>query len=51
MMEGNELQEHMLRLRNISPASWERSSERDLPSTSMQEVTPKVDPPPAKGGK
>jgi protease-4 len=44
MMEGNELQEHMMRLRDIAPASWERTSERDLPNTSLdeiEEVTPK----------
>ena len=43
MMEGNALEEHMLRLRNIAPASWERTSERELPS-SFQDVAPKVAP-------
>jgi protease-4 len=51
MMEGNELQEHMLRLRNISPASWERTSERELPESSIEEITPKTAPQSSKGGK
>jgi protease-4 len=43
MMESDALEEHMLRLRNIAPASWERTSERELPS-SFQDVAPKVAP-------
>ena len=51
MMDGNALEDHMLHLRDISPASWERTSERDLPSSSLEEVTPKVAPLSDKGGK
>jgi protease IV len=40
MIEGDALQEHMLHLRDISPASWERSSERDGPETTTQEMAP-----------
>jgi protease-4 len=48
MMDGNALEEHMMRLRGIAPASWERTSERDLPQ-SFQDVTPKVAPLSEKG--
>lgn len=51
MMEGNELQDHMLRLRNISPASWERTSERELPESELEEVIPKIAPQSSKGDK
>jgi protease-4 len=51
MMDGNVLEEHMLHLRDISPSSWERTSERDLPSSSLEEVTSKVAPLTNKGGK
>ena len=40
MIEGNEIQEHMLRLRDISPSSWERTSDRELPSNATQESAP-----------
>jgi protease-4 len=50
MVEGDALQEHLMRLRNIAPSSWERTSERELP-TSLQGVKPKATPQPAKGGK
>lgn len=50
MIEGDEVQEHMLRLRNISPSSWEPTSERDLPRTSTQQVAPQELPAPAKEG-
>ena len=50
MMDGNAVEEHMLHLRDISPASWERTSERDLPSTALDELKPQTAPQPAKGG-
>jgi ClpP class serine protease len=50
MMEGNELQEHMLRLRGLSSASWKRSGERDLPGSALDSVMPKATPQAAKGG-
>lgn len=54
MIEGNALQEHMLHLRNIAPASWKRTSERDLPNTTTPEVAPEnapeTIPVPAKEG-
>lgn len=50
MMDGNAVEEHMLHLRDISPASWERTSERDLPSTALDELKPQTAPQPVKGG-
>jgi protease-4 len=56
MLDGNALQEHMLRLRRIAPASWEPTSERDLPTTQdgVPEIAPEMDvemnPAPAKEG-
>jgi hypothetical protein len=50
MIEGNEVQEHMLRLRNIAPSSWERTSERDIPRSTTQDVVPELLPAPAKEG-
>lgn len=44
MLEGDEVQEHMLRLRNIAPASQNRTSERDLPRTTTQETAPGATP-------
>lgn len=48
MTKGNEIEEHMLHLRDIAPSSWERTSERDLPSPSTQEAIPEALPAPAK---
>jgi protease IV len=54
MMEGNAIEEHMLRLRHISPESWQRTSERaneqSLPANSLP-VTPVATPLSTKGGK
>jgi protease-4 len=50
MVEGNALQEHMLRLRNLAPATIERNREGDGVGNSLQDLTPKVTPQPKKGG-
>ena len=50
MTDGNAVEEHMLHLRNISPASWERPSDRDLPSNALDELKPQNTAQPAKGG-
>jgi protease IV len=44
MVEGDALEEHMLHLRDISPASWERTRERDFPGTTTQEIAPETSP-------
>lgn len=51
MMESSELEEHMMRLRNIAPASWERTSERELPNTGLDGVIPTATPLSTKGGR
>jgi hypothetical protein len=50
MSKENEIEEHMLRLRNIAPSSWGRTSERDLPSSFAEDVAPEALPAPAKEG-
>jgi protease-4 len=50
MVEGTELQNHMLRLRNLAPASISTKDEEQLPSNSLDSVKPKSDSQPAKGG-
>ena len=49
MMEASEIQEHMLRLRNIAPASWKRTNERELPA-NFQAPLENAAPQPATGG-
>ncbi|MCC6455485.1 MAG: S49 family peptidase [Caldilineaceae bacterium] len=44
MIEGDALEKHMLHLRAISPASWDRTSERDIPRTTTQEIAPESSP-------
>lgn len=47
MQEGNEVEEHMLRLRDISPAS---TNNRNLPSNEIQGIIPGADSAPSKEG-
>ncbi len=47
MQEGNEVEEHMLRLRDISPAS---TNSRNLPSNAIQGIIPGADSVPTKEG-
>jgi hypothetical protein len=47
MSDANELEQHMLRLRNMTPASWQRP--RDLPATAIDELLPDASLP-ATGG-
>jgi protease-4 len=51
MIEGNALEEHMLQLRDISPSTWERTSELPIPGASSQDVVPYATPLSKKGGK
>jgi protease-4 len=51
MIEGSEVQEHMLHLRNIAPASCERTSERDLPNPVLDGVIPEEPSRMEKGSK
>jgi protease-4 len=47
MQEGNEVEEHMLRLRDISPSS---TNNRNLPSNAIQGIIPGADSVPTKEG-
>lgn len=51
MTDSNALEEHMLRLRDLAPASWQRPAARDLPTTALDELRPDDASLPATGGR